>query len=99
MTPRRLAKKKYAHEQQKIKMLGLMGGSKKDLEKYLPKEPKVKDTNGKFIAKLNAEYFMRFDSDSGFPITTKYKCEAQVFDDFRKAKELVNRYGGKVIKL
>ena len=76
-------------------MLAIMAGDKKTLEKYVPKEPKVRTLNkeGKFIIKSN---FGGYDA-GGDELSTKEN--AVIYTNYDIAKERANEIGGKVIKL
>lgn len=76
-------------------MLAIMAGDKKTLEKYIPKEPKVRTLNkeGKFIIKSN---FGGYDA-GGNELSTK--DNAVIYTNYDEAKARANKIGGKVIRL
>lgn len=74
-------------------MLAIMAGDKKTLEKYIPKEPKTPNKEGKFIIKSN---FGGYDA-GGDELSTKEN--AVIYTNYDIAKERANEIGGKVVKI
>lgn len=92
MTKTRLAKKRFAQEQAKIKILNVATASKEELDKrFKPKAEKVKDTNGKFVVKTKLGYY---DGEN----FVQDKAKAVIYNDYNSAKA-VAKCVGKVVRL
>lgn len=62
------------------------------------KEPKEKSDAGKFVVKYKSGRYYKYNSSTD-KADTVLKNEANIFESFATAKQVANKYGGKVVKL